>query len=165
MARMQRRRRFVNGPGRNRPSWWARHHAEGNSIVGSPANFDVLADYKQERGIASIDPGTTLSGGWISFVHGNGGTGGPFKVAVGLIVVDENTSTQVPDPFTDPHVDWFFYWVGYMAAGETITLPAERQQIRARRRLDEIGMNVYASVRSQAAGPFQLDTSLLLKLR
>jgi hypothetical protein len=168
MASVRRRRSFRQGSGQKRPAFWSRHHAQGSAAANANVVNNLMADYEALRGITAIDPGTTVSGGWISLtVQATTVTPLTAKVAVGIIVVDENTAAQVPNAAVDAHVDWMFYATGYLITdgSPTAKFTLMNQQFRSRRRMDEVGMNCYCSIVSQAAMDYQLDTSLLLKLR
>lgn len=82
---------------------------------------------------------------------------------VGIIATNEVTEAQVPRPLTDLHADWM--WWGMIAfpdlADDVETSSWETRggplQIRAKRRLDEIGMRLWVVFQaSNASGDYSV---------
>ena len=152
---------------------WAR-----NSTVNTPAaavgGEDILSDYQTAAGIAAAPPGVTVGGVLLdlSVVQTSARSSSTDGFMLGILVSTETTVSELPSPVGDPHADWM--WYQYFAAPgaasgaqySTASVQAGPIRIRARRRMDELGMHLYivTALRGLTTYDLRLETSTLLIL-
>ncbi len=152
---------------------WARESISFLDLpaVGTPAFTSLTADYRTDRGIAKLDPGTTLGGIRGSFTVGPAttpaaGTLDSLLVAIGVF------PDTVDNVDIDPallHLDWLYYnriaWGPFGNGALSFPMRFELE-VRAMRKLDEIGNDIFMSAAASAAGTVDIvvQTSSLLLL-
>jgi hypothetical protein len=151
------RPRIVRAQSARRKRVWAREN-----FVATPSNAgdltDLLGDYKTRRGITSIEPGCTVGGVLLDFqvvqTNGRAAPGDGFNL--GVIVEHSDPAAGVPMPATTAglHADWMWMqWIGSpgLAADSstgTFEVLGGPIRIRAMRRMDEVGMNLFLALQS-----------------
>jgi hypothetical protein len=149
MARMSRSTR--RSPVVRRKRSWARSDESYTALAAATNQVtDLCADWASAYGTNTAPPGTTVGGVLLDFSLRNNAarTAATDGVYLGLIVTNETSSTEIPDPFGDATADWIWrQWIpAALASGEgfdTATALGGPIRIRAKRRMDEIGMRLW----------------------
>jgi hypothetical protein len=143
ISRAQRRKRV-----------WGRDDSVATPLAGAGTAFDLLADFQTAAGILAPPPGVTVGGVLLDFnlVQTSARSSSTDGVTVGIIVTNEGTAAEVPRPTTDAHADWMWWqFIGAPGAAAGANESTFRAiggpiRIRARRRMDELGMHLWMVV-------------------
>jgi len=136
---------------------WARNDEIVTGIAAAGSVFDLAGDFISEMGTNTLPLGTTLRGIMLDIgleVTTAGDT--TSGITLGVIVLDQNVSTDVPTPVTQDHADWVwwqFIHTGTSATGTRYsTFDALGGPIRmgASRRVEELGTHLWMV--AQASG-------------
>jgi len=112
--------------------------------------FDLLSDFTGELGITATLPGTTIGGILLDYSITQEDTRAASTDALfmGIRVVQEATLSTVDGPLTEQHADWLWYEMisftaptAGLSQGTTTSLGGPLR-IRAKRRMDEMGMRL-----------------------
>lgn len=112
---------------------------------------DLCADWASAYGTNTAPPGTTIGGVLLDFnlVQLAARAADTDGVYLGLLVTNEATASEIPDPFADSTADWMWrQWIPCPGAADgdeysTATALGGPIRIRAKRRMDEIGMRLW----------------------
>jgi len=132
---------------------WARRNFSDASLATTPEAFDLLSDFTGELGITAIPPGLTIGGILLDYqIRQETEASGANTDALfmGIRVIQEATLSAVDGPLAEQHHDWMWYQMfNGSASGATDKLTHSSAdalggplRIRARRRMDEIGMRL-----------------------
>ena len=145
-----------------------------NTPAAAVSGEDILSDYQTAAGIAAAPPGVTVGGVLLdlSVVQTSARSSSTDGFMLGILVSTETTVSELPSPVGDPHADWM--WYQYFAAPgaasgaqySTASVQSGPIRIRARRRMDELGMHLYivTALRGLTTYDLRLETSTLLIL-
>jgi len=136
--------------------------------------FDLLSDFTGELGITATLPGTTIGGIMLDYsitqeVTRNASTDALF---MGIMITQEATLSTVDGPLAEQHHDWMWYemisFPGTTAGtsvGTASTLGGPLR-IRAKRRMDELGMGLTLVFEAVGATTYsaRISSSTLLLL-
>jgi len=166
-------RRAVPSRALRRRRVWARD-SDTLTPVAAGVTSDLLADYKTAAGITANPPGVTVGGilldmGIVQTASRAASTDG---IKIGIICVNEATAAEVARPVADAHADWMWYqWIPAPGAAtgaqnSTFVSLGGPIHIRSRRRMDELGMNLFfvAQLVGTTTYDMTLETSTLLLL-
>jgi len=151
MARMAARR----GSGGSRFSHprkrvWARRNFSDAALSTTVESFNLLSDFTGELGITATPPGVTVGGLLLDYSITQEDTRAASTDALfmGIRVAQEATLSTIDGPLAEQHADWLWYeMVSFSAptAGLSVGTVASLGgplRIRAKRRMDEIGMTL-----------------------
>lgn len=120
-----------------------------------------MADY----GTNSLPPGITVGGVLLDLAATRQGASVVENTGlhVGIIATNEVTEAQVPRPLTDLHADWMWWgMISFPSLNDDVVTSSwdvrgGPLQIRAKRRLDEIGMRLWVVFQaSNASGDYSV---------
>jgi len=146
----------------------------GSITTALPVHRDLLVDFQTVTGTLSPPPGVTIGG--IRFhLSVRGGAASPNNFTLdqvlhfGILIIDSNVDPGDVNPAiaADEHLDWM-WWEGRRwnhSAGEFDNTQKIERQVKAMRRLDEVGQRlvwVAESAGSPANLNFGLSSSTLL---
>jgi len=156
---------------------WARRNFSDASLTTTVETFDLLSDFTGELGITATLPGTTIGGilmDYHIFQQAEAGAADTDALFMGIRVSQEATLSTVDGPLAEQHADWMWYQMfGGSASGVTDGLSYSSARdlggpvhIRAKRRMDEMGMKLTVSFEAVGAATYsiRLSTSVLLLL-
>ena len=168
------RRSTRNSTGSRRKRAWARNDEILTGVDASGQVWDLAADFNTLAGTNALPVGTTVRGIMVDFSiqAATASTSNTAGVTFGVITLDQNVSSNVPTPVTQPHADWMWWqFIGMpdAAAGASeTTFRALGGPLRlgASRRIEELGTHLWGVV--QTDGAYTVDirmrTSVLLLL-
>lgn len=151
---------------------WARSEFVTVPSAGGDA-VDLLGDFRTELGVGANPPGLTVGGVLLDLVvtQTSARAADGDHAALGLIVTSETVLGEVEAPLADPHADWMWYQMfgAHGAIGDTrdtFDSLGGPIRIRSKRRMDEIGMNLFLSTQLSGLTTFQITgiASVLLLL-
>jgi len=125
---------------------------------------DLAAAWVADYGTNSLPPGITVGGVLLDIaVQRSGATVvDNAGLHVGIIATNETVEAQVPRPLTDLHADWLWWQMIDLAPSDdartaTWEVMGGPLRIRAKRRLDEIGMRLWVVFQaSNASGDYNI---------
>jgi hypothetical protein len=142
------------------------------SVPAAGSAIDLLADYQTAAGILAPPPGVTVGGVLLdlSVVQTSARASSTDDLKFGIIVASEATAAQVPVPSAEPHADWMWYQsipapgAASGASFSTAQVLGGPIRIRARRRMDELGMHLWFAADSNGLTTYDMliSTSVLL---
>jgi hypothetical protein len=151
---------------------WARNDEVISAVPAGGTAIDLLSDFFTAYGTTNAPPGVTIGGVLLdlSVVQTNARASSTDDLKFGIIVASESTAAQVPVPSAEPHADWMWYQSipapGAAAGASFSTAQALGGpiRIRARRRMDELGMRLWFVADSNGLTAYDLlvSTSVLL---
>ena len=151
---------------------WARENHTFLDLGAAVSIQSLTTDYRADRGIVKMDPGTTIGGirGRITVVPGTSPAAATADSLLWGIIVAPDTVDSVDIDPAFLHLDWMAYgrfaWGPFVAASGLGYPLHDELSVRAMRKLDEIGHDVFMAVGASAAGTVDLvvTTSVLLLL-
>jgi len=153
---------------------WARNTTAIDGGVAAGVASDLLAGFQTAAGLLAPPPGVTIGGILLDYtiVQTNARAAAEDGLFVGIIVTSEPTQLEVPRPIGEPHADWM--WYQYIpapgaAAGASVSTAVTLGgplRLRAKRRMDEIGMHLWLVAQPQGLTTYdtQFVSSTLLMM-
>lgn len=160
---MVRRRATRTMPRRKRS--WARDEVDLSAITEAGIATDLAAAWVADYGTNSLPPGITVGGVLLDLAVTRQGASVVENAGLhmGIIATNETTEAQVPRPLTDLHADWMWWEMIALPSlnDDVVTSSWETRggpiSIKARRRLDEIGMRLWVVFQaSNASGDYSV---------
>jgi len=129
---------------------WARRNFSDAALSTTVETFDLLSDFTGELGITATLPGTTVGGIMLDYSITQEVTRAASTDALfmGIRVFQEATLSSVDGPLAEQHDDWLWYQMisfPNVTAGltsSTSDVLGGPLRIRAKRRMDEMGMRL-----------------------
>jgi len=155
---------------------WARRQFSDASLSTTVESFDLLSDFTGELGITATLPGTTIGGILLDYniqQQTEASAASTDALFMGIRVAQEATLSTVDGPLAEQHADWMWYQMfpGSATLADSPRLSSAEAlggpvHIRAKRRMDEMGMKLVVSFEAVGSATYsvRLSTSVLLLL-
>jgi len=149
---------------------WARRLDQIAVSAGGSNDSDLLAAWSIAMG-GAVPVGATIGRVRMTASFDRTSTAADLDaLVVGVMVAPGTVEADDIAPLTNPHLDWMFWRKCFISeestSGLAVANPAWEFDIKAQRRMDEIGMRLWVAVEASPllAGNFAYGSSVLLVL-